>query len=70
MMHMQASFAVRPRTCMSHATGRAQVLELAEILGSPHGPPGFARQWQRKPVVLLVNKADRVMERPREVRRP
>lgn len=38
------------------------VADIAKALGSETGPEGFERLWQRKPVVLLLNKADQLQD--------
>ena len=45
--------------------------DLARVLGSDEGPDGFSdHMWKRKPVVLLLNKADLITKQQRgEVRR-
>jgi hypothetical protein len=44
-----------------------QVYELAEAIGSKRGPPGFMNHWERRPAILIVNKADLLIDHPGEV---
>lgn len=45
-----------------------QTIEIAEALGAPRGPEGFGEAWTPLPVVLIVNKADLLAEKPKDVR--
>lgn len=47
-----------------------QVTELAEAMGSKRGPPGFLNHWERRPAVLIINKADLLIDHPGEVPDP
>jgi hypothetical protein len=47
------------------------VAGLARVLGSDVGPEGFKDSWERKPVILILNKVDLLSKRQRqEVRAP
>lgn len=45
-----------------------QTIEIAEALGRPRGPSGFGESWTPRPVILVVNKADVLADKQKEVR--